>query len=82
MWKRFNDFFPGSIEGFDGPSELLFHIDLSGEEKVYFESLKVECQEWLRLVTDWDCKREKALRKEGYVSRFILPVFVPESDSY
>ncbi|KAF8127070.1 hypothetical protein EV363DRAFT_1347086 [Boletus edulis] len=63
--KRLNDFFPGSFNGVDMPSDLLFHVDLTEEEKAYFVRLKMECQEWMSLVSDWETKREGTCRDEG-----------------
>jgi len=63
--KRLNDFFPGSFNGADMPSDLLFHVDLSEEEKAYFVRLKLECQEWLNLVSDWETRREGTCQAEG-----------------
>ncbi|KAG8213473.1 hypothetical protein J3R82DRAFT_12009 [Butyriboletus roseoflavus] len=63
--KRLNDFFPGSIQGVDEPSESLFHIDLSEDEREYLRRLKVECQEWMKLVVDWETKREETCQDEG-----------------
>ncbi|KAH0832905.1 hypothetical protein J3R83DRAFT_11857 [Lanmaoa asiatica] len=65
--KRLIDFFPGSIQAVDvdKPSELLFHVDLSKDEKEYFGQLKVECREWMKLAVDWESKREETCRDEG-----------------
>ena len=67
--KAVNDYFPGSLRDIDKPSELLFHLDLSEDEREYFERLKVEFKEWMSLVEDWESKREETCLDEGYVSQ-------------
>ncbi|KIJ07904.1 hypothetical protein PAXINDRAFT_89648, partial [Paxillus involutus ATCC 200175] len=65
LGKRLNDFFPGSIEGIDKPSSLLFHVDLSDEEAASFMQLKDECQRWMNLVVDWESRREARGEEQG-----------------
>ncbi|KIJ12774.1 hypothetical protein PAXINDRAFT_156750 [Paxillus involutus ATCC 200175] len=75
LGKRLNDFFPGSIEGIDKPSSLLFHVDLSDEEAASFMQLKDECQRWMNLVVDWESRREARGEEQGYDSSLALPEF-------
>ena len=55
--------------GVQKPSKLLFHVDLSEEEKEYFGRLRIECKEWVDLVSDWDRKRKETCQEEGCVSQ-------------
>ncbi|KAF9236308.1 hypothetical protein BU15DRAFT_50227 [Melanogaster broomeanus] len=65
LGKRLNDFFPGSIEGLDKPSNLLFHDDLSEGEADSFMQVKDECQKWMHSVVDWEGTRETRGEEEG-----------------
>ncbi|KAF9223921.1 hypothetical protein BS17DRAFT_125869 [Gyrodon lividus] len=65
LGRRLNDFFPGSIEGIDKPSSLLFHVDLAEEETALLTQLKDECQEWMNLVVEWESGREARGEEEG-----------------
>ncbi|KAF8557144.1 hypothetical protein OG21DRAFT_1505782 [Imleria badia] len=73
--RRLNDFFPGSFHGTHKPSELLFHVDLSGDEKEYFERLKVECQEWMNLVAEWESRREETCQDVGLSQEDVVGSF-------
>ncbi|KAL4072608.1 hypothetical protein V8B97DRAFT_1899090 [Scleroderma yunnanense] len=62
---RLNDFFPGSLNGFDKPSSFLFHMDLDEDEKQVFVQLKDQCSNWMNMVIEWESEREELGRQQG-----------------
>ncbi|KAF8444455.1 hypothetical protein L210DRAFT_870821 [Boletus edulis BED1] len=74
--RRLDDFFPESMNGFNVPSKLHFHVDFSEDEKLYFGQLKLEIREWLDLVLDWESKREETCQQEGLSDKEMSENFV------
>ncbi|KAG9318995.1 hypothetical protein JVU11DRAFT_1112 [Chiua virens] len=64
--QRLNDFFPGSM-GVETPSSLLFHDDLSDDEKEIFGQFRLACKGWFNLVLDWQEKRRENCQQKGCV---------------
>ncbi|KAG6333671.1 hypothetical protein ID866_5414 [Astraeus odoratus] len=63
---RLNDFFPGSMAGTKQPSSLLFHHDLSDDEKHELAELHTECKTWLTAIDAWQRERKELGEQQGY----------------
>ncbi|KIM68490.1 hypothetical protein SCLCIDRAFT_956343 [Scleroderma citrinum Foug A] len=62
---RLNDFFPGSVDGFQEPSSFLFHEDLSEDERRVFTELKDECSTSMKTILEWESEQEELAREQG-----------------